>query len=70
MTARDQAAGRIDRGRARVRDREAIVDLLQEGIAVLDEVVPLPVLAQPEVLVGLDLAGGVGVVQLDEVELT
>src|SRR4030067_210106 len=47
---------------------QSVVDLRQEGMTLLDELPALPVFAKSQILVGLDLRRGVGVVQFDEVE--
>ena len=48
---------------------QAVIDARHEGFARGGEGPAFAVAAQAQVFVGLDLAGGVGVVQLDEIQL-
>src|SRR4030067_1158651 len=59
---------RVDRDRPFLLQLQSVVDLRQEGMTLLDELPAFPVLAKGQILVGLDLRRGVGVVQFDEVE--
>src|SRR5271157_1671914 len=61
VSARDQSTGRIHRHRPLVGEVQAVLDILQERMSLLDEIVPLPIPAEPDVLVGLYLRTGVGV---------
>ena len=69
MPTGQQPAGRIHRQASLFRQTHAVIHARQKRDAAFDESSALPVLAKPQVLVGLDLRGGVGVVQLDEAQI-
>ena len=68
VPAGDQTAGRVDRASGSFWQLQSVIDARHEGLAGGGKWTALSVAAQSQVFVGLDLAGGVGVVQLDEIQ--
>src|SRR5574337_1380301 len=69
MAAGDQASRRVDGKRPGLLEIKAVVEIGQKRVPLLRPSTTLPVLAEAHILVGLDLGRGIGIVQLDEVQL-